>query len=252
MEKNSLYHLACPFAQEVYQAKTNKNPAKIKAKGAIVPHHLLARNLIAEVLDQLSSNYQTVILIGPNHLDLGLEKIQISKREWRTQFGTLEPDKNLIISLEKQELTRVKEENFDIEHSICGLVSFVKIYFPQATIVPLILKSNTSSDQSKKLALLLSKNCHNCLMVASVDFSHGVSQQQAEENDQKSIEILRGLDEKALDEVVVDSKPTLETFLYYLKEKKGTHSHLINHSDAAKLSGKQLQEVTSYITMVFE
>lgn len=245
------YHLACPFSKDVYQWATCATLKKQKALGVIVSHHILARDLIMQGLANIEGNFKTVLLIGPNHENIGKADIQTSKALWKTKFGDIAPNKELITKLQEEGLAGIEEDSFNTEHSVCGLVSFLKIYFPQAQIVPLILKGNLPKDRIEKLASFLSDNCSNCLIVGSVDFSHEVTAQQAEKNDNLSAEILTDMDIEKVNQVVSDSKPTLMTMLFYLKEKGVRNGILINQSDSSKITGNNFATVTSYLTVIY-
>ncbi len=245
-------HVACPFTKGVYEKEGLSQKEKISIRGLIIPHHLLARDLIINALAMVSPKAKTIILIGPNHQNYGKADLQVSAGEWQTQFGILEPDSLLINKINKQGLASIEEDNFDTEHSICGLVSFLKIYFPPAKIVPVIVKSGTTKEEVNNLADFLSKNCMDCLMVASVDFSHEETHKKAQENDTISTGILERLDIGNINKVTVDSPPTLSILLNYLKKVGVKEGKLIETSDSFLISGQSPQSITSYITMMFE
>ena len=245
-------YLACPFSQTVYEKIKENSLAKIQAKAIIVPHHLLARDLIIQTLEQVKNDYETVILVGPNHQNSGQADIQTSRAIWKTQFGDLEPDEKLINNLTKNGVVQLEESHFAQEHSICGLVSFIKIYFSRAKIVPLILKNNTTQTQAKNLGRKLAENCSNCLLIASVDFSHDVSATQATKNDSQSAKIITDLNEKRLGQVVCDSQPTLQTLFSFLESKGAKRLNLVNQSNSAEISSQDFSTVTSYLTFTFE
>lgn len=254
------YHLACPFTEAVYlpaeagQYQENNNQLVVKkhqAQAIIIPHHLLAKDMINEALGKTISDDQTIILIGPNHFNSGREEIQTSLLSWKTRFGWLKPDQALISALALPNLVSIEQDSFYTEHSICSLVSFLKIHFPESKIIPLILKASVSKKQAKDLGQFLAQNCQDCLLVSSIDFSHQVSPYQAEINDKKSIEILSHLEEEKINEVACDSLPTLQVLFSYLQEKKVKKGTLIANSDANKITGENFDQVTSYVTMLF-
>ncbi|MCJ7740057.1 AmmeMemoRadiSam system protein B [Candidatus Microgenomates bacterium] len=251
VQHESTSHIACPFTKGVYEEGISQKE-KISVRGLIVPHHLLARDLIINALKMISPGIKTIILIGPNHQNYGKADLQVSAGKWQTQFSLLEPESSLIEKINKQQLASIEEDNFDTEHSVCGLVSFLKIYFPKAKIIPLIVKSGTTEEEVNNLADFLSKNCKDCLMVASVDFSHEESHVKSGENDLISTRILEKLDLQNLDNVTVDSPPTLSILLNYLKNIGIKEGELIESSDSFLISGQSPESVTSYITMVFE
>ena len=254
------YHLACPFNKQAYLSVEDDKIAKVKGEGhekissqaLIVSHHLLAKDLINQALILANDNaYDNIIIIGPNHFESGPENIQASFYNWKTKFGWLNTDKTLITLLAMDNIVEINDQNFNTEHSVCSLVSFVKNYFPESKITPFILKAGTPKEQSQKLGKFLSKNCRNCLFIASLDFSHEVSEWQAGINDQQSIEILEKLDEENLDQVTCDSPSTLQVLFSYLKEKNVEKGKLITNSNSNQVSLQNLPTVTSYITMKF-
>lgn len=252
-EENS-YHLACPYSIGDYQVTATSSPStqKVKAKAVIVSHHLLARDLIGDTLGRVANDYQTIIVIGPNHFNFGLNPLQTTNYSFKTKFGNLEPNQEIIDKLAEEKIASIHDENFNNEHSICSLVSFVKIYFPNAKIVPIILKGNLPLEKTQKLASFLAQECRQkCLIIASLDFSHDVSPQQAQLNDQQSAQILKNLEHENLEKVVSDSIPTLQVLMKYLKEKEIINGEIIHHSDSNQLSGQNLPTVTSYITIIF-
>ena len=212
----------------------------------------LDKYLIHEAFTKLLSDYDTIILVGPNHFNFGPEPIQTTILDWKTKFDWLKPDNTIITSLALNNSVEINEENFNTEHSICGLVSFIKIHFPKSKVVPIILKTNTSIEQVENLGQTLVKICYNCLLIASIAFSHEVSQWQAEINDKKSIEILEKLDEENLDQVVSDSLPILQLLFSYLKESGVNKGNLITNSNSFNISNYNPNSVTSYITMIFK
>jgi len=254
LKSSKPYHLACPYSIGDYQVTATSSPSaqKVKAKAVIVSHHLLARDLIGDTLGRVANDYQTIILIGPNHFNLGLNQLQTTNYSFKTKFGNLEPNQEIIDKLAEEKIASIHDENFNNEHSICSLVSFVKIYFPNAKIVPIILKGNLPFEKTQKLASFLAQECRQkCLIIASLDFSHDVSSQQAQLNDQQSAQILKNLEHENLEKVVSDSIPTLQVLMEYLKEKEIINGEIIHHSDSNQLSGQNLPTVTSYVMMIF-
>ena len=83
-----------------------KNSKKVavdqKVTGIIVPHHLLAADLIADTFIKISkNNYNRVIIISPDHYFLGSRSISISANGFETVFGGLTVDGNLLSVLSK-------------------------------------------------------------------------------------------------------------------------------------------------------
>ena len=108
--------------------------------GGIIPHHLLAGDMIAEFFSGLEGReYGTVVLIGPNHFDAGTGEIITSRFDWETPYGTLEGDRELVEKFLKLKGLTIEEEPFEKEHSMNSEVAFIKKTFPETKFVPLIV-----------------------------------------------------------------------------------------------------------------
>ena len=250
--ETDIVHFSCPYTTAEYPPRQTINRSLIKAKAVNISHHLLARDMIADTLNRISPDYKTVIIIGPNHRELGADSAVTSWSKWHTPFGVIEPDSVLLHQLVSNNIVRVHEDIFTVEHSVCGLVSFVKRYFPGATVVPIVLKANSPSEKNQQLGTYLSQTCTDCLLITSVDFSHNVSVEQASVNDIRSSRILTKLEKDHIDQIVADSRPTLETLMYYLKDQNVSSGELIHMSDSNKVSNQNLPTVTSYLTIIYQ
>jgi len=253
IESGDNFHLACPYTEKDYLTDGVDVVEKYSAQALILPHHLLAKEMIGSALSQIKdkNKYQAIVIAGPNHRNWGQGNIQTSLQDWKTRFGEIKTNTNLILGLENNGLVSIEEENFDSEHSICSLISFVGINFPQADIVPLILKSSTTDEQAKRLGEFLGKNCTDCLLIISTDFSHEVSSWQAEINDSASIEQLENIGSVDMSQVICDSVPSLKVMQKYLKEIGIGRGTLIQNSNSQDFSSEYLETVTSYVIMVW-
>lgn len=241
----------CPLRDPAYTVPVPTSPSKKTAVGAIISHHLLASRLIVGALSQISPTPETIILIGPNHQNINLGHIQTTNGQWDTEFGTIQPNEELIIGLQSNSLATSNDGIFRFEHSVCDEVAFIKRFFPGSRLVPLILKANTSEEESKNLGAYLAGHCQNCLMIASVDFSHEASPQRAQENDRLSSGILQNIDTDRGSLITADSVPSLRTLMWFLHQKQIKTGRLIQRSDSNLVSGRSDPTVTSYLTMIF-
>lgn len=248
------YYLDQNFFDKNYQAVEARSVSQ-RVLGGIIPHHLLASHLIAEFFEGLEQFNQpeVVVLIGPNHKEVGNCNILTSRAQWITPYGNLEPDTEIISTLEKAGILRVEEKAFAAEHSISAEVSFIKSSFPRAKLVPIILKTRVNEKEAQQLAQTLFEIIpEKSLVLASVDFAHEVTSEEADQLDAHSIAILQSFDFPKIYEMTVDSKPTIRTLLDYLNQKGATESMLLKNSNAARVvSDLSIPEVTSYITMYF-
>jgi len=224
------------------------------AKGIVVPHHLLASELIAQAFAAAASEKtQTIVLISPNHFSNGRGQAISSLYDWQTPYGILEADKKIINDLRAGGFAEIDETPFENEHGISNLVGFAKKAFPNARIVPLIVKDALSADEGDALAGRIRDILpDDALVVASLDFSHYLPVWAADFHDAKSRAVLSGFDYQGIDSTDVDSKPALRVFLKYLDAAGARNFALLGNSNSAKiLDDDRIAETTSYIAGIY-
>ncbi|MDF1497919.1 MAG: AmmeMemoRadiSam system protein B [Patescibacteria group bacterium] len=224
---------------------------KKEIKAGITSHHFLAKNLIANFFSGIDGNeIRNIILIGPDHYgELDKSKIDIvtTKLSWDTPFGQM--DSNLEIQDKLLTFDYIKENDsvFRNEHSIYTLVPFIKKSFPKVRIVPLIIKNNKDYkkyiDVGNDIKMVVGEGA---LIIISSDFSHNVSIINSQENDLKSIESLKGLNEENIDNVNSDCRACLAILLGYLEDEEFDF-YLKDNKNSSDF-GSQDKTVTSYVS----
>ncbi len=258
-KENIEYHQANPFDIVFYNTayKFQKNKIYFDENdiiGGVIPHHLLAADMIADFFSQFrDKKYDSIILIGPNHFSAGDADIITSKLNWQTPYGEIKCDQELLSKLLKIKNIQVEENIFLKEHAINSEVAFIKKTFPDAKFLPLVLRNSVTKEQSVILAEKLfeiSKN-KNILVLTSVDFSHNTNNETARKNDNKSIKALKNKSFEKIYSLHVDSPASIYTLLKYSQLKQANFS-LLKNSNAALLTDQlDLQGITSYVTGYF-
>ncbi|MBU4347110.1 AmmeMemoRadiSam system protein B [Patescibacteria group bacterium] len=254
--KHRAYFMNVDFYEEAYgQAETQiKNPG-VKVYGGILPHHLIVKDKIAAFLEALKdNNYKTVVLIGPDHFFAGKANITMSAAEWDTPYGMLEPDLDLIGKLNKSSFASIEEWPFAGEHSISGLVGFIKRSFPQVKIVPIIIKLNAAEEECSDLAKAIAVNAdkENTLILASVDFSHYQPAAVADFHDLKSNAVISAFDFSRIYDLEIDSPPSVYTVLKYLEAAGAKQSKIIFSTNSGSLTDKPDDPATSHNFFYFK
>ncbi|MEI7497972.1 MAG: AmmeMemoRadiSam system protein B [Candidatus Falkowbacteria bacterium] len=212
--------------------------------GGILPHHLMVKDYIVAYLNNLPDvEYDTVVLIGPNHFEKG-EAIISTKRNWETENGTLESASGTI---EKLGL-KINDAPFKNEHSIGGLVSLIKKRLPSAKIVPIILRQNAKQLDVIRLADALKNNVDSekTLVLASVDFSHYQPVPVANFHDQVSRAVIEQFDLGRLKSIEVDSPNSLLAVLTYLEKIGVKKSELKFSTNSGVLAPATADYTTSH------
>ena len=214
-----------------------------------ISHHLFIRNLIAAYFTALARHVhpRTIVLIGPNHHARGESPIALSALRWRTPFGFVEPDREIIRELALTGLASVEEEPFVNEHSIGALVPFIRRSFPGSMIVPVIYKKIADRDACARLGRALADLPAGTLVLASLDFSHYKTSAEAEREDAATLGVLTSLADNRIDEAFVDSRPALLTFISYCRAEGARRVEVVQHTNSGILSHNPLVPCTSYI-----
>jgi len=232
-----------------------------KIKGVIINHHLLASHFITRALCRVATSEPiTIFLVGPNHFFRGPGKIAVANYNWQTPNGILPADQSAINKILASQAVSLDNGPFPEEHSMGNLVGFIKYYFPQAKIVPIIIKDVLKEAEINELTDILNQNSEkNSLIIASLDFSHYLPSAQAEKADEKTLPIIRELDYEAVKNLNennqpdhVDSKPTLQVFLKLMVLKKAVNFSMIDHNNSGRLLNNFTDPTTSYITGFFQ
>lgn len=222
----------------------------IKISGAVVPHHNIVARERSEFFTKLASEIkapQTIILLSPNHYSAGRAKIQTTDQDWRLAAGQISADQTVISDLIADKLVTIEKASFSDEHGIYNILADIHNNFPEAKLVPLIFKP-TSLAELTKLKDSLKKSCPDCLMIASVDFSHYQPALLADLHDDLSIRHLQDLNsEELLTQVEVDSGPSLALLSLWAQDQGTLNFNLQNHTNSGVLSNSPDIESTTHI-----
>lgn len=253
------HHCAAPADKNFYDAVYSFNSVERQLGSAvlagIVPHHLLAGDLIAGFYRNLEAQKpETIILMVPNHFRAGSAEIISSSYPWQTPFGDLECDFEFLAALTAQlDNLKLEPSALDPEHAIASQAGFIKKTFPLAKFVPLMLSPNLQADSAEKLALALSAaGLHKeIFIIASIDFSHYLDSPSAMAHDQESIRAIQAADFAKVYALDIDSPPALYALLKYA-DAAGAGFELLANSNSALLAGKpEIKSVTSYVIGYF-
>lgn len=229
-----------------------------KIKGGIVPHHLLAGNMIASIFKALSEDDpSTIVLIGPNHKRIGHNSLITSKLAWSTDFGILENDtavSNWLISDRKAAQNNSLMEE---EHSVSSLIPYIKYYMPKAKVVPLLLHGDYTAAESGELGRQLAEklsSTSDAVVMASVDFSHYLDAITADKMDEKTIAAIKAFDMDSISRMGndnLDSPPSILVLLSAMKEMGADVLEVTGHDNSSDIAGKGADFTTSYYTAFF-
>jgi poly-gamma-glutamate synthesis protein (capsule biosynthesis protein) len=255
-EDSLIAALASPYnSKAMYDEVFDNLPQDQKTQetvyAGVASHHLIAKEQIAQFYSKISSDkIETIFLLSPDHYNHFFEPgilAYTSKAPWNTPYGELEADKDAISKLLSGNIVNSKSSAMGLEHGIYTEIPFIKKFFPNAKIVPLVLNSSLQYGDFLELGSEL-KNIsqENTLLIVSSDFSHDATQDKAIENDAKSIDELKNIAQADIKNITSDCKQCLAVMQTYLADKdlKFNTTDSLNSFD---ISGASPESVTSYV-----
>jgi len=226
-----------------------------KISAVILPHHDLAKSERQALLDQVAAKTQpkTIILVSPNHFDSGTSNIITTSKTWKLANAQILPAKSDIENLVSSGLVIDDENAFLNEHGITNVLEDLNNSFPDAKVLPIIIKPSASKENLASFFAELTKiNFQDCLLVSSVDFSHYQPGALAEIHDSLSIRALADLDEDLIWQAEVDSPQALALAISWAKHAETGHFNLSLETNSGKLQNSPNAESTSYVLGYFE
>lgn len=222
--------------------------------GIVVPHHDLVKNrraaLFARINEEMAgaSAPDTIILVSPNHFNMGKSNVQISMASWQTADGEIAPNTDALSALVDARVATEEPASFLKEHGIRLILGDIKKTFPKANIIPIILKTNTTDEEIASLHDVLKHACEHCVVVASVDFSHYQPAMLARLHDDTSIRALENLDTKAvMSTAEVDSPAALNLLVRWAQSHATEHFSLFDHTNSGVLAKNTDMETTTHV-----
>lgn len=226
---------------------------KVQATSAIVAHHLLVADKIAEIFETIGSKKtETVILISPNHFSQGASPAQVSKGTWQTPYGNLKTDDLKVNQLlAKSDILKNEEGAFDFEHGISGLTPFILRSFPNADFIPIMIDESIELKDAEELGRVIATTFPKALVIASMDMSHYLPLAPQEYHDSVTEAAIMSADRSV--DLEIDSNGVLRT-LFAVNEMRNTEAWHGTWKGSALLidPSADLRDNTSYIMGYFE
>jgi len=245
------------FEQAVSEKRNCNENTDGKIKGAVVPHHILASSLIADLFFRLSAQeIKEIILVGPNHYEIGETKIISSYANWQTPYGVIGANREFVSALEKKGLLSINDQILTNEHSISAILPFIKYYLPDVKITPLIISRRLLFDDFDKLSKDLTAKISQTgvVMIASVDFSHYLNVDITEAKDKETILAIKDKDYSKLFSFSpdnLDSPASLNLVMLNMGKVGTTRMEILNHTNSSEIIGSQQSSNTSYFELAF-
>lgn len=214
----------------------------------VVPHHNLVKEKRTELFKEIAAkkrDIQTVVILSPDHFSLNQYHISYTDEPWHLSNGEMYFDPKIgdaLVNGFSKETGTLRED-----HGIYNLLAEIKNLWPEAKIVPLLIGQKMKFDRLNDLRQRLNKYCLNdCLLVASVDFSHYLPRSLADIHDLNSLEALDNLKISEDGEIEIDSLQSLYLLTEFAKNKGSLNFHYYDHTNAGWLMKNRDVETTTH------
>ncbi len=219
----------------------------------VVPHHDLVKDIRKQLFTNLSEIYpdiKSVILVGPDHFGANRTKITSSNHNWQLKNGTIEFDDDLYQKLNLDlnfENNRLKKD-----HAIFNLLADIENSWPQAKIIPILIGDAKSFNDLNKIKNTINNNCiNNCILIASVDFSHYMPRSLASIHDAESISALQNREIPWTHNLEVDSPQSLYLLSEFAKYHHLDKFNLVAHTNSGWIENNRDAETTTHVMGVY-
>jgi poly-gamma-glutamate synthesis protein (capsule biosynthesis protein) len=187
-----------------------------------------------------------IVLISPDHFSTNQKQVSYTDVDWNLSNGKINYDH----SFDSSGLT-ANNQLLKSDHGIYNILPDVKKYFPKATVVPILIGQQLSIDDLNILYQKIDNYCQrNCLLIASIDFSHYLPAQMANAHDSYTLDALYNKNLNKIFSSEVDSPQSL-----YIVSKfafaKNTKFSLFDHTNSGYLINNPDIETTTHLFGLF-
>lgn len=150
-----------------------RNSSGYYSRAVIVPHagYIFSGQLAAQGYMYLNPEFEKIFIIAPSHYSRIYGCLSCDFDEFETPLGNCKVDKDITKEFE------LNNEAFDKEHSVEVQLPFIKYFFKQARIIPILY----GCENYKNITKLIEKYWHDekTAFVISSDLSHFYPEREA-------------------------------------------------------------------------
>jgi MEMO1 family protein len=198
--------------QQLEQSFLNRNfgPGRIppvsspirKIYGIVSPHagYAYSGSVAANAFYQTSNmDYDTVIMVGPNHFGIGSGVATTRHAFWRTPLGDVEVDTSFADMISKGSVIDIDEFSHSKDHCLEVQLPFLQLIkgnkdFRIVPIIMMLQDIDTAKDVGRTIARATKEKGTHEFIIASSDFTHYEPNQEAHRKDKELIEAIISLD----------------------------------------------------------
>jgi poly-gamma-glutamate synthesis protein (capsule biosynthesis protein) len=225
--------------------------------GIVVPHHLLADELVALGFRAASGfRYRRIVILSPDHFRQTQKMFATGATGFETPYGDVDADRDAVAALLAHGDLIEDSCLFAKEHGVQALLPFVRHYFPEAKIVPVAMSIRSKrADWDRLVEALMPLIDEETLVVESTDFSHYLPQHEARRFDQQTLNVIAAGNPDQIAALRqpqhADSVGALYVQNALQKRRFGASPLVIANESSNAFSSEEMAETTSYNVVLF-
>lgn len=230
-------------------------PQKVSPVSILIPHHDLTIQRQNSIYKALSEKMQpsVIVIVAPDHFECGQNLITMPQSTvFKAPDGDLEIDYSLISQIKENDSVKNKislqDDLWINEHGIYTHTPFLKHYFPEAKVIPVLVKMLSTDDEFEyftKFGKVLSELLpSDSLFIASVDCSHYQIPAVTKLHDEVTYNTIQNLENPRYAEI--DSPESVQVLYSYNECRNTTIPVLINHTSTYDFIPQENVESTSH------
>jgi len=221
--------------------------------GIVVPHHMLAKELIDDAYQNINASGVTrVVVFSPNHFYHALPAVVMS-----AEITGVDVDQTMVDQLKNQFPDVLLDQKMvEQEHGVMIQIPYIKQYFPQASVVPIIISSAMTQEKIEALTRTLGDivNPDDTLFVLSTDFSHNTTTAEGMTKNEETVAAMSSFDYAALyhfHDDHIDAPNAAVVWLSVLDSFGARNWNQWQSSHSGLITGDTGMQGTSYVTGAF-
>lgn len=245
-------------SKPINSEKSLSEKAAIEEKSlpiVIVPHFDFFAQKRNEFMADLAKKYKPkkVILFSVNHYSQGDYPVLSTSRQWELKERSLKVDESGYRLITQSALAEDGENVFLNEHGIKNILPDIAEYFPEAEVLPVVIKDSMTAQETDELfSKLLGYFSEDYMPIFSIDFSHYCPNSMAQLHDAFSIEALRTLEKDAAFKAETDSPQLMRAAVLWAKYTQREKFNLFYNSNSGAIENNDEIETTSVVLGHFE
>jgi AmmeMemoRadiSam system protein B len=234
----------------------NIRPSATPLSGLVVPHHLVAPDLIAGGLRLATEgSYKRIILLHPDHFEQLDTPFGTTKKGFQTIAGPVPTDAAGADALLSSAAPLSTSCLFDKDHGIRALLPFVARIFPGVPVLPVAVAIDSSRADWEALANALEPlTGAKTLILQSTDFSHYLPHHIARQRDQQTMNVIASGDLDALTRLRQPDHLDSPGAMYVhtrLQQDMGAAPIVVQNRNAVELGLVDPDNTTSYVVIAY-